>query len=584
MRLRHLAVSLAAACSLLVPGGADAAPRAAPPPVWAGSCGIPTTSPVWVDYGWPTLASVFGKPAVVVGGSTGGFPAQMRQAGASTVYFDLYLSSRVGQPSAPADPSGLQDKAQKLYDFAVAQIGCPNPTIVENELFGAGLVTPWSDTNAQYRANVLAFLQALAQRGAHPVLLINSDPYTGGDAAGWWQQVASVADIVREAYIPATTIWKQGPIVGNRTLRTAYRNDVGELTSIGISPQRLGLMVSFSTTKGFGGRNGLEPASAWFAVAKWQALAAKTVAQELGIGSIWSWGWAEWSAAETDADKPAAACVWLWARSASLCDGPAAAGAGFDASLTEGQIVLGAGVQCTINGRSVSSDAIQKLTPLTGDPEIAFTALFQRVVEAPLAPVSPAQVLAAERSIVRTRFNGSRAGYLAALAKAHATVAIARAVIGDELRRARLEAQQSVGPPTVAEVTTFYQSYPELEARLVTTKLPTAWLGNRTRGLLLAATAPEQLFRGGARSVWSPVGLVKVQPLAPAVPLGSLPLSQARPAIVAALEQFARGEAFERWSEVLQQRALATAICARDNLPQPGVIDLSTWLPFLRLG
>ena len=55
---------------------------------------------------------------------------------------------------------------------------CSNPVIAENELFGAWLATPWSPTNAQYRANVLLFLQRLRERGAQPWLLVNSKPYT----------------------------------------------------------------------------------------------------------------------------------------------------------------------------------------------------------------------------------------------------------------------------------------------------------------------------------------------------------------------------------------------------------------------
>jgi hypothetical protein len=43
---------------------------------------------------------------------------------------------------------------------------------VLNELSGPGLVTPWSDNNAQYRQNVLSFVQGLAGLGAHPVLLL----------------------------------------------------------------------------------------------------------------------------------------------------------------------------------------------------------------------------------------------------------------------------------------------------------------------------------------------------------------------------------------------------------------------------
>ena len=98
--------------------------------------------------------------------------------------------------------------------------------IVLNELAGAGLVTPWSDNNAQYRQNALTFVQQLSALGAHPVMLIAARPYTGGDALVWWQQLASAAEIVREDYIPATATWKSGPVLGNRNLResTARRS------------------------------------------------------------------------------------------------------------------------------------------------------------------------------------------------------------------------------------------------------------------------------------------------------------------------------------------------------------------------
>ncbi|MDQ2939723.1 MAG: hypothetical protein M3R23_04240, partial [Actinomycetota bacterium] len=230
--MKKFAVILLGCAALLAPGTAGAAKR--PVPAYAGTCGLPQASPIWIDYGWPDLAQAFGQPGVVVSASSGDFGAQMRAAGAATVFFDLYLKARVGEPSAPADPDLIVEKANKLFDYAVQQMGCPTPTIVENELFGAGLVTPWSETNAQYRQNILAFLQQLAARGAHPVLLVNSPPYTAGDAGVWWQQVAGVADIVREDYVSANTVWKQGPVVGNRTLRNAYRRSIQDFTSIGI--------------------------------------------------------------------------------------------------------------------------------------------------------------------------------------------------------------------------------------------------------------------------------------------------------------------------------------------------------------
>jgi hypothetical protein len=75
-----------------------------------------------------------------------------------------------------------------------------------------------------------------------------------------------------------------------------------------------------------------------------------------------------------------------------------------------------------------------------------------------------------------------------------------------------------------------------------------------------------------------------VKALADALPLGAVPLGQAKPTIAAALRSFARGAAFEQWSVAQQRAALNTAICARDDLPQPAAVDLTSYLPFLRLG
>jgi hypothetical protein len=581
--MKRLLLLVAGCAGALVLASDRAEPAARPAPAWAGTCGLPQASPIWIDYGWPSFAPIFARRGVVLAVSSGDFPQQMRAAGANTVYWDMYLVKHVGDPLNPADAATALAKADKTYQTAAQQMGCATPVIVENELFGAALVTPWSDTNAQYRQNVLAFLQRLAADGAHPVLLVNNTPYTAGDAGVWWQQVAAVADVVREDYVPANLAWNAGPIVGNRMLRTAYRRSIEDFTSIGIPPQRLGIMVSFSTTRGFGGRNGLEPTSAWLQVAKWQALSAREVAAETAIGSIWSWGWGTWSKAESDPDKSLAACAWLWARSPSLCDAPDRAGRRFDTSRSEGQITLSPGIQCTVGGRALSNDAIQRLQLLTGDRDTAFSALYERLVEARYAPLSPVKVLAAERALVAEHFGGSRSAYLAALAQAHVPIQIARGVLGDELRRARVEARFPVRAPSTADVRRFYSSYPDLLVRPVRTKPGAPWLGGRTRGLILSATAPQQLFSGGARRVWTPSGFVRVTPLGNAEPLGSVPFEQARPAIAAALRAFSRGEAFERWTESRQSAALSTAICARDDLPQPAAVELTTFLPFLQL-
>jgi hypothetical protein len=482
----------------------------------------------------------------------------------------------------------MADRAQKLMTFAAQQTGCATPVIVFNELSGPGLVTPWSDTNAQYRANVLALLQDIAALGAHPVLLIPAPAYTGGDALGWWQQVSTVAEIVREVYVPATVTWKQGPILGNRNLRNAYRGAVTNLTSIGIPPNKVGLMVSFATTVGFGGRNGLEPASAWFQVAKWQSLALQQVARETAIASVWSWGWGRYSAAELDPEKGHAACVWMWTRSPSLCNAPMQLGPGFDTSLTEGQLsLLSAGAQCLIGKRTLSDAAIAQLQRLTGDRETAYSALFERLVESDEAPVPTSAVLGAERGVILQSFGGSRAAYVSALQQANASVSVARGILGDQLRRAQVQATLSGGTPTASQIQTFYQSYPDLSVRLVSSAPQPSWLGTKKQGFAISQVAPDRVFslqRGKSAVLQTSEGAFRVKPLDDALPLGAVPLKKATPAIAAALREFQRGNAFENWSVSKQRYVLNTAICDRDDLPQPSAVDLTSYLPFLRLG
>ena len=590
--MQKLAGLILVGAAALVLGAAPAwaASQPWPPAPYAGTCGLPLAQPIWADFGWPTdqFNPIFGKPGIVLGASSGNYPAQMRAAGAATVYFDLHLNNRIGTTTKPADPSTMQAKAQSLFTFAVQQTGCQTPVIVLNELSGASLVTPWSDNNAQYRQNALLFVQDLAKLGAHPALLVALRPYTGGDAAVWWQQVAASGELIREIYVPATTTWKAGPILGNRGLRIAYRQAVADFTAMGIAPNRIGLTISFATTKGFGGRNGLESADAWYQVAKWQELALQQVAAETGIASVWSWGWGEWNAAEQDPDKPYALCSWLWTRSPALCDAPKAIGPDFDASRTEGQLsLLSPGTQCLFGKTALSNAAILQLQRVTGDRETAYSALYERLVESAQEPVSTADVLAAERAVIDQSFGGSRAAYVSALAKANASVTVARGILGDQLRQARIEARLGAPTPSAAELQIFYSSYPDLSARLVQAKPAPAWLGSKAQGFAISEVAPDRLFAiatGKKAVVRTSDGVYAVKALADALPLGAVPFSRAKPAIAAALRQFARGLALERWTVARQHGALNGAICAKDDLPQPAAVDLTQYLPFLRLG
>jgi len=222
---------------------------------------------------------------------------------------------------------------------------------------------------------------------------------------------------------------------------------------------------------------------------------------------------------------------------------------------------------------------------LTGDRDAALSALFERLVEASQSPVSGHAELVAEREVVRESFHGSRSAYLAALRQAHATVGIARGVLGDELRRARLEQPRFAPEPTGAEVGAFYAAYPDLLVRRVRVSPTPPWLAART-GFALAETAPQRLFSlptGRWSRLSTLLGPFAVRPLGTAQPLGALPLSTVRPAIVAALRGFERAQSFERWTIVQQSRALNRTICLRDQLPQPVAIDLTEYLPFLRI-
>jgi hypothetical protein len=196
-------------------------------------------------------------------------------------------------------------------------------------------------------------------------------------------------------------------------------------------------------------------------------------------------------------------------------------------------------------------------------------------------------VSAAERAVIAQAFGGSRAAYVSALAQAHASVAIARGILGDELRRAQVEASLPGSAPSASEIQTFYSSYPDLQVRLVSAKPAPAWLGHKPRGLALSEVAPDRLFSlatGRSAVVRTSDGTFTVHALGDALPLGAVPLGQATPAITAALRSFARGAAFEQWTVGKQRAALNGALCARDDLPQPSAVDLASYLPFLRLG
>lgn len=552
-----------------------------------GSCGLSAKGPLWIDYAGHN-APIIPKPGLVLALSSGTvLPAQLRTAGAATIFFDLHLNDRIGTPSAPADPSTIAVKAQKEFDFAVQVTGCSTPLIAENELFGAQTPTPWTATTAQYRANVLALLRALNALGATTAITIANPPNTGGDAAEWWRDLAKESILVRQVYFTSPHpkgLYKLGPARASRAMRQGMRALIAHFGQIGIPASRVALELQFQSAPGDGGREGLQPTSAWLEFVKLEALAAKQVASELPVEGIWSWGWPSFSAAGNDPDKPAAACVYLWTRDPGLCDGPALAGPRFDASRTEGQLLLPAGVRCTLGDARILKSDVGRTAALTGDLESAATALLQRAVLRAEQPIDPQTVLAAERAIVRDRFGRSVARYRAALAAANLTLADARSIITDRLARDRVEERFRPRPATADQIAEFIATYAATRVRLVSVEPEAPWLGDAFRGFAVETIAPSEVFNlpQSRRSLIDTAdGRFAVRPLGPPLPLLGLPPARAQDVARGVLGRFARDDVYERWLSAEQGSLLASAVCARDAVPVQGDVDLTAWAPFL---
>jgi hypothetical protein len=439
-----LAVAALVAAFLVTPGAgarttADAVEQA---PVAAGECGLPAASPLWIDYAEgsvkPDVRAVLSRPGVIVATSGTALGVTFRKAGAGTTYFELHMPRIVGETDDPADASSIVAAADALYQKAVATTGCATPWIALNELQGSNLAAPWKPSNAAYRANVLTLVQRLAERGAHPALLVHGNPTVAGETAAWWQSVSKSGHIIYEAYYDAAKMHPLGSLIASRRMRLGMRNVIVQFEGAGVPRARLGFMLGFHSaqTPGIAGRQGLEPTEAWLRVVKWETFAANQVAREYGIRTLWSWGWGTFGADSVDEDKAVAACTWLWARNPSLCDAPAMVGPTFQSSRTEAQLAVPRGVACTFaNGGRVYTSAVDRLAKLTNDRHDALTAEFARAALADSAYVDAKSVLAIENRAIATVFKGSRVAYEKALAKRGATVEVARGLVADELRR-----------------------------------------------------------------------------------------------------------------------------------------------------
>jgi hypothetical protein len=571
----RLAVALAAVAALVLPANA-----------FARECGIPDSNPLWIDFAAHD-SPMPQKPGLTLAFNSGTEkPAQARANGSATVLFDLNFNNRVGTPTKPNDPATMVDRANRLFDFAVSVTGCQTPWIALNELFGAQTPTPWTPTTAQYRENTLLLVRQLKARGATVGVTIANPPYTGGDAAQWWRDLARDAILIRQVYFTSPNVpqlHRLGPVRASRIMRSGMRALVRKFTDIGIPAGRVALEMQFQSAPGTGGREGLQPRSSWLEIVKLHALAVRRVTKELRTHSIWSWGWATYSQAGIDPDKSEAVCVWLWARDPALCSGPGAAGPAMDPSLTVGQLeTLPAGVVCTMPAGAIRTGIVDPLARALGDRDVAASVVLERLVLQQEVKLDPSAVLAAELAFVEDHFGGSQVRYLAALRRIALTRTAARALLLDELRRDAVRARFRPRSPSVAAVAEFYETYGGVRARLVESARPVDWLGGRSRGIAVETFAPTRIFSlgrpGRVRTLHGPI---RVQPLGDTVLLGTVPLVEARAAIRSSLKRFARVSAYETWLATAEERALEQALCVDDRLPTPVPLTLDDLLPFV---
>lgn len=554
----------------------------------ASRCGMPSNRPYWIDYadGLVPFWRLFARPGVIAAGSSPTVMPQLRAAGAATVYFDLKMKDRVGTPT---DPFGLETvvaESDERFDRAVVRTGCPTPIIAENEFFAVDSPALWTaEQAARYEKNVLTMMQTLASRGAHPYLLVPHKVAIGSIAPSWWRRLAKYGTIVLEVYPSARKVYAQGAIAGSRQVRQALRRAITNLTSIGVRPTKVGVMLGFHVASRSSGRDGLEPASAWWRVVKWQALAARQVARETSIDSIWSWGWGG-GAAAYDPDKETAACVYLWTRSSLLCDALPLAGPDFDSSLSEGQLKLPRGTRCLVGSRRLTHAQVAALARVVKDQDKALSLLYARAVESAETKVSKARVLAVERAIIALRFAGRASSYRRALAGAGASQSIARAIVSDELRERTLSASLRVRTPSAGDIRRYYRDHAGQLVRPVRVRPAASWLGGRTSGYALASRSPHALYRfatGSENTLQTVVGRYEITPTEATTTLGHLPLPVVRNAIRAALVEAARRDAYAIWSVREQKVGLRRTSCAGDRMPLLRVIDPSGRLPFLSL-
>ncbi len=135
-----------------------------------------------------------------------------------------------------------------------------DPLIAENELFGAQTPTPWSATNAQYRANVLQPAAGARRRSARRPRSRSrtrrtpaATRPTGGARRRRRRSSSARSTSPRRARRAST---RSAPTRASRSMRKGMRGLISRFGAIGIPAGRVALELQFQSAAGQGGRKG----------------------------------------------------------------------------------------------------------------------------------------------------------------------------------------------------------------------------------------------------------------------------------------------------------------------------------------
>jgi hypothetical protein len=331
-------------------------------------------TPRWVDFADQTVGwrdRVFGHKNITVAIADPRLAASLRKRGARTTFWEMNLFRVVGTPTKPLPKRHVRATADRLVVRARRSTGLRNPWITFNEMLGSRDQRPFRLAERRYRENLLILLSRVCERGAVPWLLVPSNPRTDDKSRRWWKRVGEVSGVIRETFFSAPQVMKYSAQNATLVMRARLRGAAYAMSQLRIPRHHQGIVVGFQSG-GIYGRNGLRSRTEWLQFVALKTAAARQVAREHRIGTVWSWGWGTYNLRGTDADKPLAACTYLWVRAAKFCALPRAGG-----PLKRERLYrpLQLSTDCFMSNHQTQWGLVERARSLSGNPAVLANAL-----------------------------------------------------------------------------------------------------------------------------------------------------------------------------------------------------------------